>query len=162
MPSRSVESIETPDQVAALVTPDRTLARRVAVALRRWNIRVDDSAGQPLDATPAGVFVRLLAEVAFTGDATAMMALTKHPLARFGRSRAECRRAAEVLEVAIMRGASSAGTIASLPQRLVDLHFRTDMRSDNFVPKARRRLSKKDWERAESLARALGSGARAS
>ena len=34
--------LETPSKTAALVTPDRRLARRVAVELRRWNIEVDD------------------------------------------------------------------------------------------------------------------------
>src|SRR3546814_8259292 len=36
------EAIETPGRTAALVTPDRTLAERVAAALARWDIRVDD------------------------------------------------------------------------------------------------------------------------
>ena len=39
--------------VAALVTPDRGLARRVAVELSRWGIDVDDSAGRPLAAHAA-------------------------------------------------------------------------------------------------------------
>ena len=47
-----------PDRIAALVTPDRALARRVAVALRRWNITADNSFGQPLAETPAGTFAR--------------------------------------------------------------------------------------------------------
>ena len=51
-------------QVAALVTPDRGLARRVAVELKRWGIEVDDSAGRPLAPTPAGIVARLVAEAA--------------------------------------------------------------------------------------------------
>ena len=43
---------ESPGRVAALVTPDRGLARRVAVELKRWGIEVDDSAGRPLGRTP--------------------------------------------------------------------------------------------------------------
>ncbi len=42
------EVLETPEKTAALVTPDRNLARRVAGELERWNIKVDDSAGRPL------------------------------------------------------------------------------------------------------------------
>ena len=38
------ETLQTPDKTAALVTRDRKLARRVAAELRRWDIRVDDSA----------------------------------------------------------------------------------------------------------------------
>ena len=37
------EAAETPGRTAALVSPDRLLARRVAVRLEAWGIRVDDS-----------------------------------------------------------------------------------------------------------------------
>ncbi|MEN3381221.1 MAG: ATP-dependent helicase/nuclease subunit, partial [Hyphomicrobiales bacterium] len=43
----------------ALVTPDRALARRVTAALGRWNIEADDSGGDALADTEAGVFARL-------------------------------------------------------------------------------------------------------
>ncbi len=33
------ETVETPDKTAALVTPDRALARRVVAALERWEVR---------------------------------------------------------------------------------------------------------------------------
>ena len=45
------EALETPGKTAALVTPDRALARRVAAALGRWSIEVDDSGGDPLADT---------------------------------------------------------------------------------------------------------------
>lgn len=44
---------------AALITPDRQLARRVAGLCRRWNIALDDSGGQALDETEKGTFLRL-------------------------------------------------------------------------------------------------------
>jgi ATP-dependent helicase/nuclease subunit B len=47
-------SLEEADHVAALVTPDRKLARRVIAELERWHIRVDDSAGMPLPGTTLG------------------------------------------------------------------------------------------------------------
>ena len=37
---------------AALVTPDRDLARRVSIELGRWDLLADDSAGQPLGRRP--------------------------------------------------------------------------------------------------------------
>ena len=49
---------------AALVTPDRALARRVTAALDRWNLTFDDSGGDGLMETPAGIFARLTAEAA--------------------------------------------------------------------------------------------------
>src|SRR2546428_829747 len=39
------EVLETPGKTAALITPDRGLARRVLAALERWKVAVDDSGG---------------------------------------------------------------------------------------------------------------------
>jgi ATP-dependent helicase/nuclease subunit B len=93
------EAMETPDRTAALVTPDRALARRVLAALARWNVPVDDSGGDPLADTPAGVFARLAAEAALGGLApVTLLALLKHPLCRFDL------RATATLERAVLRG----------------------------------------------------------
>ena len=74
--------LETPNLTAALITPDRGLARRVAVELKRWNILIDDSAGQPLAATAPGSFLRLTAEMfASDLDPIDLLATLKHPLA---------------------------------------------------------------------------------
>ena len=74
-----------PDTSAALVTPDRALARRVLAALGRWNIAADNSGGDALADTAAGVFARLAAELALGGVApVALLALLKHPLFRLG------------------------------------------------------------------------------
>src|SRR4029079_19440166 len=61
------ETVENTDKSAALVTPDRTLARRVVAALERWQVEVDDSGGDALAETRAGNFARLVAEVALQG-----------------------------------------------------------------------------------------------
>jgi ATP-dependent helicase/nuclease subunit B len=108
-----------PERTAALVTPDRALARRVAVMLRRWNIVADDSGGDPLADTPAGVFCRLVAEAAISGLAPpGLLALLKHPLARFGADEPRHTRGVAALELAILRGprprAGSSGLIAAL------------------------------------------------
>lgn len=66
---------------AALVTPDRTLARRVTAELSRWGIIPDDSAGRPLGLTPPGVLLRRLAGLAGRPlTAVALLDLLKHPL----------------------------------------------------------------------------------
>ena len=52
---------------AALVTPDRALARRVMAALSRWNLGYDDSGGDALMETSAGIFARLAAEAVAKG-----------------------------------------------------------------------------------------------
>ena len=70
---------------AALVTPDRTLARRVAGALSRWGVEPDDSSGRPLRLTPPGVFLTMLADmVCGPFDPTRLLAVLKHPLAERG------------------------------------------------------------------------------
>ena len=99
------ETLEQRDQTAALITPDRTLARRVAVELQRWGIEVDDSAGTPLRDTPVGTFLRLCAELAGSGVVPIpLLALLKHPLAAGGTAPDMFRRHARKLEVAILRG----------------------------------------------------------
>ena len=73
------------DKSAALVTPDRALARRVMAALGRWNLEFDDSGGDALMDTPAGIFARLAAEAAAKGlEPPTLLALLKHPLFRLG------------------------------------------------------------------------------
>ncbi len=70
---------------AALVSPDRALTRRVAAALDRWGMTVDDSAGQPLALSPPGRFLRHVA--ALQGrklSLEAMFVLLKHPLCATG------------------------------------------------------------------------------
>src|SRR5207248_11721298 len=60
-------NLEIPAASAALVTPDRELARRVAAELRRRDIDIDDSAGLPLNRTPPGTFLRLVLGAAESG-----------------------------------------------------------------------------------------------
>lgn len=84
-------ALEEPGRTAALVTPDRLLAERVAAALARWGLeresRVDDSAGQPLGQTPPGALLLLLAEFAAAFDPVRLVALLGHPLVRAGEGR---------------------------------------------------------------------------
>ncbi len=90
---------ETPGKTAALVTPDRVLARRVAARLKRYDLAVDDSAGLPLARSVPGAFLDLVLG-AFEKDFAPpeLMALLKHPLALLGRSPYETRAAARALE----------------------------------------------------------------
>ena len=107
--------LEQPGKTAALVTPDRGLARRVAAELRRWGVDIDDSAGQPLARTPPGAFLRLTARMAadeFT--AVPLLAVLKHPLAAGGRRPLAFRRAVRRLEVQALRGPRPGRGIAGL------------------------------------------------
>lgn len=99
------DSLETPGARAALVTPDRALAGRVASELGRWSIVADDSAGETLADTPPAVFLRLLARaVADELAPVSLLALLKHPLAAAGLQPAACRAGVRALERACLRG----------------------------------------------------------
>jgi ATP-dependent helicase/nuclease subunit B len=90
---------------AALVTPDRALARRVMAALGRWNLIFDDSGGDALTETSAGIFARLTAEAAAKQlEPATLLALLKHPLLRLGAAPGGWKAAIETLELALLRG----------------------------------------------------------
>jgi ATP-dependent helicase/nuclease subunit B len=99
------EAAETPHKTSALVTPDRALARRVVAALERWNVEVDDSGGDRLADTPAGIFARLVAEVVLGGyEPAPLLALLKHSLLRLGEEAGAHARAVAALERAVLHG----------------------------------------------------------
>ncbi|MBX9775723.1 MAG: double-strand break repair protein AddB [Xanthobacteraceae bacterium] len=99
------EALEMPGKTAALVTPDRALARRVLAALARWDVMVDDSGGDALADAPAGVFARLVAEAALEGlEPVTLLALLKHPLFRLGAGTGAHAHAISVIEQALLRG----------------------------------------------------------
>ncbi|WP_246003793.1 PD-(D/E)XK nuclease family protein [Histidinibacterium lentulum] len=75
-------------RIAALITPDRMLTRRVAAALDRWGITPDDSAGQPLPLSPPGRLLRQTLELMTARPTGAsLLALLKHPLCHAGADR---------------------------------------------------------------------------
>ena len=99
------EALELPGRTAALVTPDRNLARRVAAEMARWGIAIDDSAGRPLAHSAAGSFLCLLAEAAAARFAPVpLLALLKHPFARRGQDGAAFRARARELDRWCLRG----------------------------------------------------------
>lgn len=120
-------ALETPDKTAALVTPDRGLARRVAAELRRWGIEIDDSAGESLAATTPGSFLRLIAATVGSEFAPApMLSLLKHPLAAAGQSPATLRSATRLLERLVLRGPRPGAGIAGLRAALTGRKIESD------------------------------------
>lgn len=113
--------LEDSERSAALVTPDRKLARRVTAELRRWNIDIDDSAGEPLMTATPGSFMRLIAAMVAGRFAPAhLLAVLKHPLAAGGRQAVAFRSDARLLERMVLRGprpgAGIDGLRAAAPQ----------------------------------------------
>jgi ATP-dependent helicase/nuclease subunit B len=99
-------AVEPPGAIAALVTADRSLGRRVAAALGRWTVAVEQSNGAALTDTPAGIFARLAAEAALSRAAPVpLLALLKHPLVRLGGAPDADAVGLAALERALLRGA---------------------------------------------------------
>jgi ATP-dependent helicase/nuclease subunit B len=96
--------LETPEATAALVTPDRDLARRVGAELGRFGIDIDDSAGEPLSASSYGRLARLTLLAASSElAATDVTALLVHPLTRLGLARETIERLAPLFEIGLLR-----------------------------------------------------------
>ena len=101
------EALVDPATTAALVTPDRDLARRVRAELRRWKIEADDSGGDPLSGEPAGIFAKLVLECASaSSNNAAILALLDHSSVRLGYTAPEFERLRSVAEIAVLRGAT--------------------------------------------------------
>ncbi|KMO10343.1 double-strand break repair protein AddB [Methylobacterium platani] len=142
------EALERPGRTAALITPDRALALRVAAELRRWDIVADDSAGEPLARSPAGRLARLAADVAvLDAKPERVLALLAHPLVRLGLTRAEVERAASALEIGCLRGPAPAKGFSGIAEALS--LARTEDRPRD--PRPRRRLGAEEWDAAEDL-----------
>ena len=144
---------------SALVTPDRALARRVKAALDRWGITAEDTGGDRLADTPAGVFARLAADAAL-GDLppVTLLGLLKHPLLRLGAH--DNGRAVEALERAILRGPRPRAGTTGLSQALEAFcaqhkKYRSKEGSDLHRSDPRLGLFEKDLTAAVDLVRRL-------
>ena len=138
------ECLETPGRGACLVTPDRQLARRVAAELRRWNIAIDDSAGEPLIRMGGGSLLNLLIEAqlqAFSGESLA--ALLRHRLACFGAAPEPARAAASLIEIALLRTGTGAPRIGGLSHAM-----RLAAANKEHRHLALRHVSDEQWEDA--------------
>lgn len=144
------ETADAAGKSAALVTPDRALARRVLAACARWGLDVDDSGGDALMDTQAGIFARLAAETALDGLAPAsLLALLKHPLTRLGRDAGGFDAEIATLEIALLRGPRPARGCAGLARAYAT--FRTEMtklraRQDSAIHAYERRAQLGDAE----------------
>ncbi|HEV2564622.1 MAG TPA: double-strand break repair protein AddB [Microvirga sp.] len=147
------ETIAHPHRTAALVTPDRALAARVAAELGRWGLSVEDSAGIPLSDTPAGRLARLAAEAAADDlRPVRLLALLAHPMVRLGLSRETVEHAASVLEIGVLRGPAPALGIEGMRAALASRRAENDHRT----PRPRKRLTEADWDLADNLLQRLG------
>ena len=115
------QSLETLGKTAALVTPDRLLAGRVAALFKRWGIDADDSAGRPLSQTAAGTLLLNIASAAAEELAPVpLLALLKHPLVGGeGEERAQWLEHVRALDLAL-RGPRPPAGLAGLNARFAE------------------------------------------
>ncbi|MEA2833109.1 MAG: ATP-dependent helicase/nuclease subunit [Methylobacteriaceae bacterium] len=143
---RMREALEVREATCALITPDRDLARRVGAELKRWNIEVDDSGGEPLGRTSHGMFARLVFAAARDDDRAALVALINHPLASFGLPRADVARCGASLEIGVLRaGLPQMSDVAAL------LAAAKRAASDRHAHPAAKRISATQWGAVEGL-----------
>lgn len=139
---------------AALITPDRALARRVTAELSRFGIVADDSAGSPLSGTQQGTLTQLLLEATLRpGDPVAIVGLLKHPLLRLGLPSTELRSAVEALEMLALRGGTGEMDISALEPLLEEQL--AEQRTDRHPPHWRLSLPNTAADEARDLARRL-------
>ena len=140
-------ALETPNRTAALITPDRTIARRVSAELARFDIEIDNSGGEPLGVTSIGALARLLAAIAPHGaSAVDVAALLAHPLATFGLTREHVAKLAPLVEIAVLRvvadGSASWAARADGARALA---------ADVHAFPAAKRLGDDDWRAIQDL-----------
>jgi ATP-dependent helicase/nuclease subunit B len=138
----------------SLITPDRQLARRVSSELLRWNINVDDSAGEPLAGLPQGVFFSLVASVcapdARAHDVVAL--LGQALLSRQLVAGQDTRQLARLLEVAVFRPLHGGHHVEGLKERIAIAHKKA---ADTFAHRLVKDMTSDDWQAIESLAECL-------
>jgi ATP-dependent helicase/nuclease subunit B len=108
------EMLEEPGRRLAVVTADPCLLRRIRAELARWSIPSHATVGESLAAHPAVIpFMLLLAGANGKFSARALAPLLHHPATTFGLDREAYARAAQHLDLAVLR---SGLPVASLPQ----------------------------------------------
>lgn len=98
------ESLEHKEKITAVVTPDRQLAKRIAVSCERWGIQLDDSAGKNLEQTTIGSFLISSAEVCLNQISPVyLLSFLKHPLNTGGDFK-NFRKHIRLLDKQVLRG----------------------------------------------------------
>lgn len=116
------ETLEHDGKTAALVTPDRTLARRVSAACQRWGLIVDDSGGVPLTREHAGSWLMLTAK-ACNADLSplALLSMLKHPFASCGGDPGQSRLLVREIERRFLRGPAPENGLDGLKEKAKDM-----------------------------------------
>lgn len=125
----------TPSRTAALVTFDRTLARRVTAHCRRWGLILDDTAGLNLPVTKTGAFILQTALCCAENAApVGLLSLLKHELAMAGLPPGESHRAVRRLERLCLRGPRPGAGLTGLMDACPDMESFLHKIGDSLGP----------------------------
>jgi len=145
------ELLEDPSATAALVTPDRDLSRRVRADLLRWDISIDDSGGEPLNATSFGRLAMPAAACAARKlPPVDLVALIAHPLACFGLERLRIEELAPAFEIGVLRAV--APDLLGLSPETIIATARAAAQ-DRFAHPAKARIDDRMWGALADLLR---------
>ncbi len=141
--------LETPDKIAALITPDRSLAERVGSELQRWGIRVEDSAGIPLQRSSAGSLATLVAEaVASQFSPFSVLALLNHRGAALGMEQDLFDRGKRAIDIGLLRTPLTGSGLEGMYSSLALAAARS---ADRKSPRPLRLLDSLDWAAAYAV-----------
>ena len=146
--------LETPGKTASLVTPDRSLARRVKQHLEKFNVDIDDSAGEPLSRFGGAALLGLLIDLILGGlTPDCLLAFLKHDLCQFGLDGDSARNAVHVIELTVFR----AGAVAPDVGTLADLVMaaKSTAETGTHVHPVISRISAADWLSAVDYGRKI-------
>jgi ATP-dependent helicase/nuclease subunit B len=144
------QHIEQSTGHAAVITPDRDLALRIAAELQRWNLTIDDSAGTSLARTGrAALLMLMLTAVQEKFSAESVLALLHHPAATFGLDSTEHLKVVRQFELVCYRGLPSA-------QGLEGLHGRIKARQaalakPNHEHPLYKSMTEQEWQQVDAL-----------
>jgi ATP-dependent helicase/nuclease subunit B len=137
-------ALATPGRTAALITPDRDLARRVKNEMRRWQVTLDDTAGEPLSRFGAAQLLVLIITAAAEGFTPAtIVALLQHPLVDLGLGRAAAMVQVERLEMAVLRPLGSDDGLAAISHAITQA--RLMVRDKSLRSRSASALTEPDW-----------------
>lgn len=111
------ETLETDDKTLAVITPDRTLARRISTQCLKWGITVDDTAGYSiLHSLPATFMMNTINSIAHKHSPVALLTMLKHRLCQLSKGKNS--KIIEFLDQHTLRGQAPASGFDGIKQRL--------------------------------------------
>jgi ATP-dependent helicase/nuclease subunit B len=142
--------VENSKAKAALMTPDRDLATRVTAALQRWNLNIDDSAGEPLlHKGKAALLLLLLQTVEEKFSANSLFALLYHVDCHFGEDKIQHLKTVRTLELVAYRGVPETEGLDTLVDRIATQ--KAELKNNPHAHPLLRQQSDEDWQAATTL-----------